>query len=271
MGTVPVASLVGMCVSLVIAFGLPIGLMIYGRVKLKANWIWVVIGAVTFVIFALVLEQILHIVMLRRLGNVFAGNVLLKAVYGGLAAGIFEEVGRFVSMNLFKKHSLGKQNAFMYGVGHGGIEAIILVGITYILNLLTSFMINAGTFEASLSMLDDKMKEDTLNQVSLLWTLHPTVFFMAGVERIIAIALHICLSYIVYRAVVDSKIQLLLLSIAIHAGIDFITVLLGAQISVFMLEIILLLIVAIISIIVYKKYKGEENNKGEQDYERESL
>ncbi|WP_278336017.1 hypothetical protein [Pseudobutyrivibrio ruminis] len=37
MGTVPVASLVGMCVSLVIAFGLPIGLMIYGRVKLKAN------------------------------------------------------------------------------------------------------------------------------------------------------------------------------------------------------------------------------------------
>ena len=89
MGTVPLASLVGMCVSLVIAFGLPIGLMIYGRVKLKANWIWVVIGAVTFVIFALVLEQILHIVMLRRLGNVFAGNVLLKAVYGGLAAGIF--------------------------------------------------------------------------------------------------------------------------------------------------------------------------------------
>lgn len=271
MGTVPVASLVGMCVSLVIAFGLPIGLMIYGRVKLKANWIWVVIGAVTFVIFALVLEQILHIVMLRRLGNVFAGNVLLRAVYGGLAAGIFEEVGRFVSMNIFKKHNLGKQNAFMYGVGHGGIEAIILVGITYISNLLTSFMINTGTFEDSLSMLDDKMKEDTLNQVSLLWTLHPTVFFMAGVERIIAIALHICLSYIVYRAVVDSKIQLLLLSIVIHAGIDFITVFLGAQISVFMLEVILFIIVALISIFVYKKYKGEKTDNREQDYERESL
>ncbi len=271
MGTVPVASLVGMFVSLVIAIGLPIGLMIYGRAKLKANLIWLVIGAVTFVIFALVLEQIMHTVMLRHLGDTLAGNVLLMAIYGGLAAGIFEEIGRFVSMNLFKKYNLGKQNAFMYGVGHGGIEAIILVGLTNISNLVTSFMINAGTFEASLSLLDEKMKEETLKQVSLLWTLHPSLFFMAGVERVIAIALQICLSYIVYKAVTEHKIYLLLVAIAIHAGIDFITVLLGAQISVFMLEIILLLIVAIISIIVYKKYKGEENNKGEQDYGRKSL
>ena len=258
MGTVSTVSMIGMGVTLLIAIGLPIGLLIYARTKLGANIIWAGIGAVTFIVFALLLEQILHTIVFGLFGETMNGNTFIKAIYGGLAAGAFEEVGRFISMNLFKKKNLSKQNSFMYGVGHGGIEAIIIVGLTSISNLATSFMINAGMLETSLSVLDEQTREATLNQVSSLWTSHPSMFYFGGVERIFAIALQVCLSYIVYRAVKDGKIQLLFLAIGLHAFVDFVTVLVNAFAPAIVVELVLIVIVAIIAPLVYKKYSDEE-------------
>ena len=146
----------------------------------------------------------------------------------------------------------------MYGVGHGGMEAIIIVGLTSISNLATSFMINAGMLETSLSVLDEQTREATLNQVSSLWTSHPSIFYLGGVERIFAIALQVCLSYIVYRAVKDGKIQLLFLAIGLHAFVDFVTVLVNAFAPAIVVELVLIVIVAIIAPLVYKKYSDEE-------------
>ena len=252
MGTVPVLSIIGMCIAFIVAVGLPMGLMLYAFLKLKADMLWFGIGAATFIIFALVLEQCLHVVMIKQFGEALTGNLLVKAVYGGLAAGVFEELGRFTSMNLFKKKGLNKLNALMYGVGHGGIEAIIIVGLTSISNLIASIMINTGTFEPMLASLDAEVKAQTLKQVSLLWTTSPLDF-----ERVVAITLHICLSYIVYKAVKGKKLQLLFLAIALHAGLDFVTVLLAGYVSSLVLELVLIVLVAIIAVLVFKMYLND--------------
>ncbi len=257
MGTVPVLSIVGMCFAFLVAVGLPMVLMVYAFLKLKADMRWFGIGAVTFIVFALVLEQCLHFIMVRHFGEALTENLLLKAVYGGIAAGVFEEVGRFTSMNLFKQKELTKYNALMYGVGHGGIEAIIIVGLTSISNLISSLMINAGTFEATLSSLDEQTKAKVMQQISLLWTANSLDYYLAGVERVVAITLHICLSYIVYRAVKDKKVQLLLLAIVLHAGLDFLTVLLAGYVSSLVLEIVLLVLVFILAVLVYKRYSKD--------------
>lgn len=258
METVSLASIIGMCFTLLISFGLPIGLLLYAMNKLKAKMISFWIGAATFVVFALVLEQLLHIGMINQFGEALTGNILIKAIYGGLAAGIFEEVGRFISMKLFMKRFLNKENAFMYGVGHGGIEAMIIVGLTTVSNLINSYMINTGLMEKSLELFDSDIKQQTIDQLSLLWTTSPVDFYMAGVERIVAISLHISLSYIVYRAVKDGKIQLLFLSIALHAFADFVTVLVAGYAPVIVVEIVLIVIVSIIAVFVYKKFSAEQ-------------
>jgi len=268
MGTVPALSIIGMCFAFIVAVGLPMGLMVYAFLKLKADMLWFGIGAATFIIFALVLEQCLHVVMIKQFGEALTGNLLVKAVYGGLAAGVFEELGRFTSMNLFKKKELNKLNALMYGVGHGGIEAIIIVGLTSISNLITSIMINTGSFEPMLASLDDEVKAQTLKQVSLLWTTSSLDFYLAGVERVVAITLHICLSYIVYKAVKGKKLQLLFLAIALHAGLDFITVLLAGYTSSLVLEIVLLVIVFILAALVYRMYSKDMET---ESYVREDL
>lgn len=258
METVQVASMIGMCFTLLISFGLPIGLLLYAMNKLKAKMISFWIGAATFVVFALVLEQLLHIGMINQFGEALTGNILIKAIYGGLAAGIFEEVGRFISMKLFMKRFLNKENAFMYGVGHGGIEAMIIVGLTTVSNLISACMINTGLMEKSLELLDSDIKQQTIDQLSLLWTTSPVDFYMAGVERVVAITLHLSLSYIVYRAVKDGKIQLLFLSIALHAFADFVTVMVAGYASVIVVEIVLIVIVSIIAVFVYKKFSAEQ-------------
>lgn len=258
METVQVASMIGMCFTLLISFGLPIGLLLYAMNKLKAKMISFWIGAATFVVFALVLEQLLHVGMINQFGEALTGNILIKAIYGGLAAGIFEEVGRFVSMKLFMKRLLNKENAFMYGVGHGGIEAMIIVGLTTVSNLISAYMINTGLMEKSLELFDSDIKQQTIDQLSLLWTTSPVDFYMAGVERIVAITLHISLSYIVYRAVKDGKIQLLFLSIALHAFADFVTVLVAGYAPVIVVEIVLIVIVSIIAVFVYKRFSAEQ-------------
>ena len=46
----------------------------------------------------MVLERIFHFLVLQSgAGTVIQGNIWLYALYGGLAAGIFEETGRFLA------------------------------------------------------------------------------------------------------------------------------------------------------------------------------
>ena len=59
------------------------------------------LGAGIFFLFAMVLEQMLHQLVLRSpAGPTLQGSVWLTGLYGGLAAGVFEEVGRFCAFKL---------------------------------------------------------------------------------------------------------------------------------------------------------------------------
>ena len=59
-GEVSIVAITGIIFSAVIAIGLPVVLLILVKVKLHARVAGAGIGALTFVLFALVLEQILH-------------------------------------------------------------------------------------------------------------------------------------------------------------------------------------------------------------------
>ena len=102
-GTVSGASLVGMVFSLTLSIVLPVALLILVKVKLKANLISFIIGSATFIVFALMLEPILHSVVLTAAGTLLTDNIILYGLYGGLAAALFEETGRLLAMQLLKK------------------------------------------------------------------------------------------------------------------------------------------------------------------------
>lgn len=252
---VPGANIAAMCITLGISILLPIGLCIFWKIRTKANLSAFFIGCGTFFLSALVLEQIFHTVVFAATGELLTKNIWLYAVYGGLAAGIFEETGRFLAMRFCMKKNLEKRNAIMYGIGHGGIEAILLIGMTYISNLVMSMMINAGGLDSMLAVLDEETAAMTYTQISQLWTLSPADFLAAGVERISAIMLHISLSWLVYRAVKGRKGFFFLLAVSIHFLVDAGTVLLVQAIPTAALEGTLLAFTTVLLFFVLRDYR----------------
>lgn len=263
MNTVSTASITGMVVSLILSVGLPIVLCVLLKIKTKAKWSDMLLGAVVFLVFALFLEQTLHMLMSALFGEALTGNIWLYALYGGAAAALFEEGGRLVAMKFFLEGHLEKDNALMYGVGHGGAEAILVGGLSCFSNLTTVELINGGMLESALSGLDEAALESTMANISQLWTMPSYMFYMAGIERVSALFLQICLSYFVYRAVRYHNRNFLIAAVGIHFAVDAVSALLSNVLPIPALEAILLVTVAVLIFITVKLYRGEKEAKAE--------
>jgi uncharacterized membrane protein YhfC len=256
---VPAISIVCMAAAAAAATALPVAAFICLIKKRKGNPLNVFVGAGTFVVFALVLETVLHQVVFHFFGETLLGNIWLYALYGGLAAALFEETGRFISMKLFMKKSLTKQDALMFGVGHGGAEAIITGTImTSFSNIIMSVMINANQVDKLLATAGEAEKDAAVAQLSALSTTPAGEFLLGGFERLIAFALQIGLSYLVYRAVRYKKPLFYVLAVAIHFAVDAVTAVLSKKISVYAVELILAVAIISLSFVIFKMYKAEK-------------
>ena len=236
-GMVPGASIAGMVFSLVVSFALPIGLFVYAKKKLGAKTAPFFIGCGVFFVMVLMLEAAIHRIVFQLAGEALTGSVILYAVYGGLMAALFEETGRYIAMRFLVK-PLDFPNAFMYGAGHGGVEAMLLCGVTSINNIASAVMINSGTMSAQLATLDAEKAADTAAALLALWTTPSLTFFAGGVERIIAVVLHL--------EPVDSGVPVhpqkgpmeLVRAYLFHFVIDSLSVLLSAVASVWVVELV---------------------------------
>lgn len=262
--TVPPSNIAAMSITLVICIGLPLGLCIFWKIKSGARLSAFLIGCGTFVVSALILEQLLHAVVLTLTGSLLTDRLWLYALYGGLAAGLFEETGRLLAMRFCMKKSLEKENAVMYGIGHGGVEAILITGLTYASNLLMVLTVNSGGLGAVIGAVDQETGAMLFAQLSQLWELPASLFLLAGVERVSAIILHICLSYLVYKAVKDRKPGFYLLAVFLHFLVDAGTIFLVRAIPVAAMEGILLAVMLVLALGValdYRRSKGEKHDE----------
>lgn len=255
--SVPTLSIIGMVFSLILVIGIPIVLCIVVRRKTKAKISSFFYGCAVFFVFALILEQILHGIVFMVFGSKMTEHILLYGLYGGMAAALFEETGRFVAMKFFMRKQLTRENALMYGVGHGGLEAILIIGLAYISNIITAFMINSNQLEIMLSSLSESQRESTIQSVSALWTTSSDQFFAAGVERIFSIILQIALSILVYKAVKSGEKKFLLLAMGFHFLVDFVAVISSQKLSIWIIEVLIFIMTVIVSMFALQIYKAE--------------
>lgn len=202
-----------MAVVAITAVLLPFIFMLVLRKKFKIRWIPFLIGIVVFLVFALILEQLMHAFVLQPNADgtidLISSSPWLYVLYGVLAAGIFEETGRLIAFLLTKKYYRDIDSAVSYGIGHGGFEAAAIVGLSMVNGIIISILINSGS-----SVLDTiPIPAEDLIQ-SQPWYLYS----VAIVERIIAMSLHIALSVIVFCAVMQKgRWWLFPLAILLHA------------------------------------------------------
>ena len=227
--SVPGLNMAGMGVSMLVSLIAVIAVFVYGRKRLHAPISAFFVGVGTFTLFAMVLESLMHnLIYPTALGQKIWGNMWLYALYGGAAAALFEETGRIFAAKTFLRRRNDPENAFMYGAGHGGVEALYIGVVTQISNLSLAATINAGKAGELLSTLSGAQYDAAAEQLKALCGESPA-FFLAGYERLLAIAVHICLSLILFRGLREGRGALVVLSYVLHFALDFILVLINSS------------------------------------------
>ncbi len=206
-GSVPTMSIVVICINILLAFILPAALYFFLRRKYHGDHKVFWVGVAVFIVFSGVLERMVHsLVLMSPMGSSIQSNVWLLALYGGLMAALFEESGRYIAFRTMLAKNLGNNhNALMYGAGHGGIEVVMVLGITMVNNLVYTFMLNSGRAGVIMESLDPHQQQVLAAVFSQLLNTTPALYFAGLLERIAALAIHMSLSVLVWFAVKDRK------------------------------------------------------------------
>ncbi len=190
-----------------------------------SSWGW---GALTFTASQVLLRIPLLAVITIALRGRFSGMdpdaaFWINLVALTVSAGLFEEVGRYLVMRYLAKNVRSWREGVMFGVGHGGIEAILLVGLTAAVNLV---LILAG--ERLLPLLQSASPEQTQllqEQIQALRAMAWWMPFLGVWERVLAITFHVSASLLVLRGVVLGEQRWLWLSVLWHTLFNAVAVL----------------------------------------------
>ena len=95
-----------------------------GKHKQQTNISYLIAGAAGFMVSARVLELGVHyfcILADNPVSRYINGNTAAFVLYGIMMAGVFEECGRHIILKYIMKKNRTRENAVLYGIGHGGI------------------------------------------------------------------------------------------------------------------------------------------------------
>ena len=183
--------MIGLLFTIIISIGIPLVALVYAFYKKRhIPFVW---GVIAFVIS----QVILRIPLMQFLAensvaySMFqATQPILFAIIIGLSAGVFEELARYLIMRFLLKQK-DWLSGLLFGAGHGGVEAILFVGISAVSLILSPTSTIAGD-----------------------------LYFIGGIERFFAMLMHIGLSIIVLQGVVKKKFVYIVSAIFIHGLID---------------------------------------------------
>ncbi|MCR1899678.1 YhfC family intramembrane metalloprotease [Irregularibacter muris] len=192
--------MISVFITIVISIVLPIIVVwrLYRRDRKTLKW--ALVGGLTFFITQILIRiPALNYLNFRPWYIVhIASNTWILGLFLGFTAALFEEGGRFLAMRTLLRERITWFKGFAFGVGHGGIEAILLVGVPYIKECITQFTTGTST----LQMLSYKN------------------ILLAGVERLLAMTIHVGLTFLVLYGIKKKKIIYFLYALVAHTLVD---------------------------------------------------
>ncbi len=265
-------SIIAMVITFLICTIVPIVAMIIYGVKNKKKGVWLAwfLGAAGFFVMQIIIRTpILSVLSLSKGFVEFVNeHYVVYVVILAFTAALFEVVARYVVAKILKKKQCFEV-AFSAGLGHGGIEAIVLIGMTYVNNLLYSIMINTGAFDTLIEQ-STAMGVDANSLLTVKNALIETgagMFLVAGYERILTMILHVFMTVLVFYFVYKKKDFIgIIVCLLIHTLIDFMPAFLVGVLEQTIAYIItyafltVMAAVAVVTLVVLaKKWKNEKS------------
>jgi uncharacterized membrane protein YhfC len=156
----------------------------------------VIVGIAVFALFSMVIERGLHGLVLSNATTVgLLMNPAIFVIYGALATGICEEVGRYAGMKwLVRRDPASLQRpgtALGYGIGHGGAEAWLVGVLVQLQWILYALLADRGMLDQYFTSVP---AESLLRLHAVLGSLAPESAALFLVERAAAFVFQVGLS-----------------------------------------------------------------------------
>jgi uncharacterized membrane protein YhfC len=220
--TIPAATIVFSVISFVLAVIVPIAAVIFCRIKYKMPLYPILFGALCFPLFVYFFEASANRFLLGALP--IRSNPIIFVLFGAFMAGLFEETGRLISFTIIEKISKKPRTALTgisYGFGHGGLEAVTLVGLSMLSMVIFGISVNSGLIYEGFDQMFPAEQNAITNAVTSVSMQPSWTFLISGLERIIAIAAQLGFSVIMYYAVfAKRKIWLFPVAVGVHMLTD---------------------------------------------------
>ena len=209
---------------------LPIGAAVFLMKYRKGLWKPILVGTATFLVFQILFRLPILQLVLPKMGwflVMSSAQPILYSLFLGATAGLVEEFGRYITMRIFLKKSRQPLDGIGFGIGHGGIEAVLLVGINALATLIVSSQ-----------------------------SIVPSLTFASGVERLAAMTFHIGWSVMVMKSVREKKPVWLFVAFLTHTAMDTgVSVASFYHASTWMIEVVLVLLALPTVCYIIKQYR----------------
>lgn len=246
-----------------LAITIPVVLIVAWKMYTKRSLVPFWVGVMVFIAFSRMLEMIPHSLFLlssNPVSKAINGNVVLYVIYAATVAALFEETGRYLAFRFVLTKHPNKETAVTYGIGHGGIECVLVLGVTYIQYYAYGQLINSGSMDKMLSAYKDSSQSVyALNQlITNIKGVTKMTCYMADLERISAMMVQIALSILVFQAVyVAGKKYMYWVAVALHFLTDVPAALYQKGVlKLLPTEIILFVYAALVLALGVKIYQG---------------
>lgn len=204
--------MVSTAISLFITIVLPIALILILFIKDFGTIKWAITGGLVFTLF-----QILTRIPLLNYLNLqpwyirsISTNTAILALFLAATAGIFEEGGRYIALRWVLRDRMTWLKGIALGIGHGGVEAIYLVGRPLLRMTIQQW--STGN--------------------SPLATALPTSILLGGAERLIAMTIHVGLTLMVLYGVKNREVIYFFLAVLFHTLVNLPILLIESQIMI---------------------------------------
>jgi uncharacterized membrane protein YhfC len=232
---------------------MPIALVVILTRRWNLAWrVWW-IGAATFV-----LSQMGHIPFNGLASPLFdqfaiislhpSLQLLIKAVFLGLSAGLFEEGARYLVLRFWLKDARSWRSGVLFGAGHGGMEAI-LVGLLASYAAIQIITLSNATPEQLAQLVGADKVALAQSQLAAALSVPWYATLLGALERFFTLPCQIAMAVMVMQAFTRKKFAWLLVAIGYHTLLDGLVVFLQPSLTVYQLEGVIG-IFAVVSVVI---------------------
>lgn len=222
---VPYFTIVALLTTAVVCFMFPVIVTFFIRKKQRGYIGPIIAGALAFFLFQMVIRIPIITSVLPSFGWYNESNEIVVMIVLALTAALFETFGRWFTMKFLLKDRLSYYTGILHGVGHGAIEALLLVAINFVIYALFALQLNQGGLDAFMEQFagsTSEVIESMKNLADIIMNESSWTFLLSGYERVMTMIIHIGLSLLMMQGLVTKKVmKFSLITIGLHFLLDF--------------------------------------------------